>query len=332
MSWEVFARTNVPDNDAALKLKNLPSPPLWRAFSATGQPTEPDAYANSATAKDLERGRNYVCSPELGEAVNAALYLRRPLLLTGKPGTGKSTLIYAVARELRMGPVLRWAITSRSTLRDGLYLYDALGRLNERKPDVKVEDEDIGKFIELGPLGMALYPTPWPRALLIDEIDKSDLDLPNDLLNVFEEGEVNIPELTRHPAPEVQVRKWRSDGRDRVERGKFGCEQFPFVVLTSNGERTFPGPFLRRCIQFSIPDPGEQELREIVSKRLGAVTESVGALIQQFDKLRGKGDLATDQLLNAIFLTLDEKRPLTDATRERLQNTLLKELAQIETK
>src|SRR5688572_7168748 len=179
MSWEIFARTNTQDPDDRLKLRNLPPPPRWRAFSATGQPTDPDEFALKVPPQELARGANYVCSPELKEAVNAALYLRRPLLLTGKPGTGKSTAVYAVARELRMGPVLRWSITSRSTLRDGLYQYDALGRLNDRTPADADESEAIGKYVELGPLGTALYPTSWPRALLIDEIDKSDLDLPN---------------------------------------------------------------------------------------------------------------------------------------------------------
>jgi MoxR-like ATPase len=328
MSWEIFARTNTQDPDDRLKLRNLPPPPRWRAFSATGQPTDPDEFALKVPPQELARGANYVCSPELAEAVNAALYLRRPLLLTGNPGTGKSTLIEAVARELRLGPVQRWAITSRSTLRDGLYSYDALGRLNERKPDVEAADEDVGRFVELGPLGTALYPTSWPRALLIDEIDKSDLDLPNDLLNVFEEGEVNIPELTRHPRPKVEVRLWRSQRTVAIEKGKFVCRQFPFVVLTSNGERTFPGPFLRRCIQFTIPDPKIDQLKEIVTNRLGSVSPAADALIGEFDKMRAKGDLATDQLLNAIFLTLDEKRPLSEETRRRLQETLLKELAQ----
>jgi len=332
MSWEIFTRTNEPDPEKNLKLGRLPAPPSWRAFSATGGPTSPDDFALDVTQRELDRGSNYVCSPELAEAVNAALYLRRPLLLTGNPGTGKSTLVYAVARELCLGPVLRWAITSRTTMRDGLYLYDALGRLGERQPGASVDKDDVGKFVELGPLGTALYPTGWPRALLIDEIDKSDLDLPNDLLNVFEDGEVNIPELTRHPEPRVDVRFWRSQRKVTITQGKFMCEQFPFVVLTSNGERSFPGPFLRRCIQFTIPDPGEAQLREIVQNRLGTVTDSVSNLIKKFDADRPKGDVATDQLLNAIFLTLDEKRPMTDAVRERLQRTLLAVIAQIEPK
>jgi MoxR-like ATPase len=228
--------------------------------------------------------------------------------------------------------VLRWSITSRTTLRDGLYLYDALGRLNERQTGASIAEDDIGKFIELGPLGTVLYPTSWPRALLIDEIDKSDLDLPNDLLNIFEEGEVNIPELTRHSQPRIEVRLWRREQRVRVEHGKFICKQFPFVVLTSNGERTFPGPFLRRCIQFTIPEPTPTQLEEIVEKRLGSVTSDMKSIIKDFIDLRNRGDVATDQLLNAIFLTLNKERPLPPKARERLQTTLLTPLGQLEAK
>ncbi|MDW6057909.1 AAA family ATPase [Streptomyces sp. FXJ1.4098] len=147
--------------------------------------------------------------------MNAALYLRRPLLLTGRAGSGKSTVIRQIAAELGLGEVLHWHITSRSTLADALYRYDALGRIhahNLRTVDGKAQTDghdhgdDIGEFVQLGPLGTALLPGAPPRALLIDEIDKSDLDLPSDLLDVLERGGFEIPELARHRERKIAAR------------------------------------------------------------------------------------------------------------------------------
>src|SRR5262249_20206891 len=150
----------------------------------------------------------YQAAEEEINLVNLALHLRRPLLVTGQPGVGKSTLAFSVAYELGLGPVLRWPITSRSTLLDALYRYDAVGRLQEvslqreaARPSRRTQDDatmpagndatapsadgadallGIGKYVRLGPLGTALLPRHRPRVLLIDEFDKSDIDLPND--------------------------------------------------------------------------------------------------------------------------------------------------------
>jgi MoxR-like ATPase len=258
------------------------------------------------------------------DAVNAALHLRRPLLVTGQPGSGKSSLIESVATKLALGRVLRWHITSSSTLRDALYRYDALGRLQEYQ--LTSQPPDISSYLRLGPLGTALLPTGRPRALLVDEIDKSDVDLPSDLLNVFERGEFEIPELARLDQDTVEVREDGGDERFPIRQGKVACREFPFVVLTSNGERDFPPAFLRRCVQFRMPDSGPDLLRRIVVAHLGEdVAEFAETLIADFvDRTANNHAQATDQLLNAIFVVA--KATPEPEEWERIVRMLFREL------
>lgn len=307
----------------------IPLPPPWRRFE--GQPKIDRKLRDDPHAKrrfgDAERGRVFQANEKTIDLVNAAIYLRRPLLVTGKPGVGKSSLAYSIAHDLDLGPVLRWPITSRSTLKDGLYSYDAIGRLQEAQlnrppsdPNISHSPPDIGKFIQLGPLGTALLPTDRPRVLLIDEIDKSDIDLPNDLLNIFEEGEYDIPELSRLPpvttdAQPTPVYVRPHDVNPKLEsdtvpiyRGRVLCHAFPIILLTSNGERELPPAFLRRCLRLTIEPPDKDQLADIVTAHFKELTsaqqQEQARLIKTFVERRDQSRdmLATDQLLNAIYL------------------------------
>lgn len=159
--------------------------------------------------------------------------------------------------------------------------------------------------LRLGPLGTALLPYGRPRALLIDEIDKSDLDLPNDLLNILEEGQYEIAELVRaaRRTPSAEVMIDGTDDRVTVTRGRVRCRAFPFVVLTSNGEREFPPAFLRRCVRLELHQPRDAHLERIVRAHLGEPSAYARELIARFLSRGTDGELATDQLLNAIYLT-----------------------------
>lgn len=303
VGWHVYHGTGLPGS-----VDKLPDPPPWRRFA--GEPVC-EVPADDSGEADRRiggvRGAGWVPSQHEVSMVNAALYLRRPLLVTGRPGTGKSSLAYLVARELGLGPVLRWPVTSRTALKDGLYLYDAIGRVQEINAR-QGEEPDIGEFVHLGPLGTALLPYERPRVLLIDELDKSDIDLPNDLLNVFEEGEYEIPELARLAGrhPEVTVLTEDREGAAVVRRGRVRCRSFPLVIITSNGEREFPAPFLRRCLKLRVDPPTFAQLGAMVAAQFGETDGvDINRLITEFmERSEANGGLASDQLLNAVHMAL----------------------------
>jgi MoxR-like ATPase len=325
-AWCVYRGNALPPPAGADPVE-LPEPPSWRTFD--GGPALPTPPASDA---ELSRRLGVPTPASAADAlleevltVNAALYLRRPLLITGKPGIGKSSLAYKIARELALGPVLRWPISSRTVSREGLWEYDAIGRVQATAAE---EGPDIGGFVRLGALGTALLPYDRPRVLLIDELDKSDIDLPNDLLAVFEDGDYEIQPLARIAAtqPEVTVFTHDRGGRATVHEGHVRCRAFPVVVITSNGERDFPPAFLRRCLRLEMPQPGMEQLVNMVASHFSKVPLRAQELIREFlTSSEQLGGLANDQLLNAMHLaTSGAYQP--DKNWHRLRDALWRRL------
>jgi MoxR-like ATPase len=189
---------------------------------------------------DLFQGTDsYIASDDLRHAVNVALALERPLLIRGEPGTGKTLLAENVATALELEQI-SWHVKSTTKARDGLYVYDTVARLHDsRFGDADVRD--IGSYIKLGPLGRALA-AETRVVLLIDEVDKADIEFPNDLLLELDAMRFSIDET----GAEISA----------VER--------PFVIITSNNEKELPDAFLRRCIFHFIEFPEPALMREIV--------------------------------------------------------------------
>ena len=313
--WRVFHATGrAPEVPPA-----LPEPPPWRRFR--GGPALP-APPDDPEAAERRLGPGEI-TPQLGQdeidTVNAALLLRRPLLVTGPPGVGKSTLAYVIARELGLGRVLEWNVVSRTTLRDGLYTHDAMGRaqaiaawqagLREAgQPQTAEADSQLapvlGDFITLGPLGTALLPYDRPRVLLVDELDKSDIDLPNDLLHVLENGSYDVPELVRDAAGVARVHTGDPGGHAVVRDGRVECREFPIVVITSNGEREFPAAFRRRCLPLEMRVPTREQLLAMVEGHLGMRPQGTEELVDLFvQRVQAGGTHSLDQLLNAVHMT-----------------------------
>jgi MoxR-like ATPase len=322
--WGIYHGTGRPLHDVHL-VDRLPPPPPWRRFR--GEPPEgPEVPPDDDYEAERRLGAEFHLAeedvdPREIDMVNAALFLRRPLLVTGKPGSGKSALAYRISRELRLGRVLRWSITSRTTLQSGIYEYDAIGRAQAaatryaaaRRADsastsgaTDIDEPAIGDFVRFGPVGTAFLPTRTPRVLLIDELDKADADLPNDLLSIFEDAEFGIPELERIRAHTPSVRVFTSD-RNRsamVADGRVACAAFPVIVITSNGEREFPAAFLRRCLRLDMREPDAGQLAAMVANHmLDKDGQHTDRLIREFvAKSAALDGLPADKLLEAVYL------------------------------
>jgi len=226
----------------------------------------------------------YILSDALREIVNAAIVLQRPLLLKGEPGTGKTELAHVIAEDLQLR-LIRWNIKSTSKATDGLYVYDTVQRLNDSRFHDK-DVSDIRQYIKLGKLGEALR-SEEQVVLLIDEIDKADLEFPNDLLFELDQMSFDIVETGEH----------------------FKAKRRPIVVITSNSEKELPDAFLRRCLFHYIEFPAPAMMEKIALVHFPNLRQALlSQIVARFYSIRQKHDLkkrpSTSELLDWVQVIL----------------------------
>jgi len=210
-------------------------------------------YVRNKNMKAFTGTNQYVASNELMTAVNIAVTLQKPLLIKGEPGTGKTMLAQAVSDALGKQLII-WNVKSTTKAQDGLYVYDVVQRLYDSQFGNEGVD-NIAKYIKLGKLGEA-FRSEEQVVLLIDEIDKADLEFPNDLLWELDQMEFYIPET-----------------RETVR-----AKQRPIVIITSNAEKELPDAFLRRCVFHYIEFPNQEQMEQIVRVHFGELDKK---LVQQ---------------------------------------------------
>ena len=248
---------------------------------------------------------HYIATPDLKLAVNAAIALQRPLLLKGEPGTGKTMLAEEVATALDM-PLLQWHIKSTTKAQQGLYEYDAVSRLRDSQlgGEAGARVHDIGNYIVKGVLWQA-FESERPCIILIDEIDKADIEFPNDLLRELDRMEFHVYET----------------------RQLIKARQRPLIFITSNNEKELPDAFLRRCFFHYIKFPDKETMQSIIDVHFPGIKQALlREALEVFFELRDVPGLkkkpSTSELIDWLKLLLAEDIP-PEALRAKDHKTIV---------
>ncbi len=250
----------------------------------------------------FEGTSNYIATQDLKIAVNAAVALERPLLIKGEPGTGKTVLAYEMASALN-APLITWHIKSTTKAHNGLYEYDAVSRLRDSQlGDPRVQD--VKNYLKPGKLWEA-FTSPVRPVLLIDEIDKADIEFPNDLLQELDRMEFFVQETGETIRAEIR----------------------PIVVITSNNEKELPDAFLRRCFFHFIRFPDDETMQAIIDVHFpGIKPRLVASALKTFYEIRDTPGLkkkpSTSELLDWLKLLLVEDID-PETLREKTPNKLI---------
>lgn len=252
----------------------------------------------------------YIAAPQTAEIINLAIHLGRPLLVEGEAGCGKTRLAGAIAEELGLGEVIAVTVKSTSQAKDLLYRFDALRRLQDAQDRTNTRAHHIHPYISLEPLGRAIQQGR-PGVVLIDEVDKADIDFPNDLLDVLDRFEFDIEDLPVDESAACSAER----GFGRHVSGPPGGTR-PIVLITSNREKQLPEPFLRRCLYVQLDFPSDPAmLAEIVRRNLATHVDAlsdtlIAGAVARFCEIRQRAHDLKLQKLPATSELVDWVRVL----------------------